>query len=90
MAKKLANKRVARKRRASKAVGLATRKAAARPAGLHEWLDSVRTFATFQVKAGAEIGGCLVTDPAGGADMCISTDRTTCTLMKGTFTGGPC
>lgn len=76
--------------RASRTSAFERKRAAARAGSLHEWLEGVRAFASTKTDGGAPTGACLVSDPAGGPAMCISTDRETCKLMKGTFLGGPC
>jgi hypothetical protein len=54
------------------------------------WLTSIKTAALTAEADGAEVGACLLPDPAGGADMCVQVDAATCTRLKGTFQGGPC
>jgi hypothetical protein len=65
-------------------------KATARPASLDQWVERFRSTAAASAATGVDIGACLVSDPAGGPAMCITTDRATCGRMKGRFLGGPC
>ena len=54
------------------------------------WFDRVRESARLAENAGTPKGACMVGDPAGGASMCVFTDRDTCRAIRGTFLGGPC
>ena len=62
----------------------------AKPSTLNAWMAGVRALATSAKSASKPRGACLVANPAGGARMCIVTDRDTCKAIKGTFVGGPC
>ena len=92
MAKKQARKaasRSARKRRTIKRTAK-QKSATVTRRSLKQWLAGVRSMADSGESAGKPRGACLVPNPAGGPRVCISTDRDTCKLIKGTFVGGPC
>ena len=75
------------KKKAS-STGKGASKGKVQKATLSTWLKGVRSVA--QAEAASPRGACLLPNPGGGPRMCVSTDRATCKLLKGTFTAGPC
>jgi hypothetical protein len=89
--KNVAKKSIAARPRPTAAARLATAMAQPRqPATLADWFMAVDARMSAAVAAGAATGACIVPNPAGGANMCIPTDRATCKAMKGFFAGGAC
>jgi hypothetical protein len=57
---------------------------------LEEWFEDIhKNFKTAEA-AGASIGACLLSDPAGGISVCVQVDEDTCKSLKGVFLGGAC
>ena len=57
---------------------------------VEDWFGRLRERALLAESTGKPKGACMVADPAGGASMCVFTDRDTCRAIRGTFLGGPC
>jgi hypothetical protein len=94
--KKAASKK---KAHAKKGPGRRPKKRASRPkidraslvsSTVDEWFNRLRESSILAESTGKPKGACMVSDPAGGASMCVFTDRDTCKAIKGTFLGGPC
>src|SRR5262245_49580251 len=54
------------------------------------WIERMRELSPLAESSGKPKGACMVADPAGGASLCVFTDRDTCKAIRGTFLGGPC